>query len=218
MYLNEDQPNNILQIILKNLGILVSDSITFGGASKIHDTYAEITEYTKKCNDALYYLQVDKFLNSLDIDQTEFDNFIKENPDNLKLGLETIKILEQTNLDRQAEMLARAFQLYIKNPISENKKSFHRNVHIIKKIDEHLISEIEDLKNYPVNPPAPRVKIGQSLDFTGYVNNPHKDLINFGFLKLPKVGINSAGREYYEVTEFFEFFFNNILKKPESKI
>ncbi|MFW1804986.1 hypothetical protein [Acinetobacter baumannii] len=152
MYLNEDQPNNILQIILKNLGILVSDSITFGGASKIHDTYAEITEYTKKCNDALYYLQVDRFLNSLDIDQTEFDNFIKENPDNLKLGLETIKILEQTNLDRQAEMLARAFQLYIKNPISENKKSFHRNVHIIKKIDEHLISEIEDLKKLPSKP------------------------------------------------------------------
>ncbi|HBJ3898337.1 hypothetical protein Q4029_05460 [Acinetobacter baumannii] len=104
MYLNEKQPNNMLQIILKNLGILASDTITFGGASKIHDTYAEITEYTKKCNDALYYLQVDKFLNSLDIDQTEFDNFIKENPDNLKLGLETIKILEQTNLDRQAEM------------------------------------------------------------------------------------------------------------------
>lgn len=214
----ENKPLNILKIIIKHTGLGITDALLNGAASKVYDTYKDIRDYTKKCNDALYTQQLEIFLTSIDVTQQEFEEFIRTNPDNLRLGLETIKILEQTILEKQAEMLARAFQLYIKDPTPDSKKFFHKNVHIINNIDEYLISAIEDLKNYPVNPPVPRVRIGQRLDFTGYVNNPHKDLINFGFLKLPKVGINSAGSEYYEVTEFFVFFFNNILKKPENKI
>lgn len=219
MYLNNDEPLNILQILTKKLGLAAADSMTFGGASILYDSYNNIVEYTKKCNDALYYLQVDKFLNSLDVDPAEFEDFIKENPDNLKLGLETIKILEQTNLDKQAELLARAFQLYIRQPTPENKTLFHKNVHIIKKIDYFLIEEIEKLNNYPVNPPEPRMEVteqGLEMDLDAYIFNPHKELIDFGFLVLPKMEQNLlAASNIFEVSLFFEFFYQNIFKDPK---
>ncbi|MDC4750523.1 hypothetical protein NQ853_18360, partial [Acinetobacter baumannii] len=104
---------DILNIILKHTGLVIADSLTLGGASKVKESIEEISKYTKNCNDALYTLQVQTFLNTVDIDQTEFENFIKENPDNLRLGLETIKILEKTFIEKQAEMLARAFKMYI---------------------------------------------------------------------------------------------------------
>lgn len=219
MYLDNNEPLNILQILIKKLGLAAADSMTFGTASTLYDSYNDIVEYTKKCNDALYYLQVDKFLNSIDIESSEFEDFIKENPDNLKLGLETIKILEQTNLDKQAEMLARAFQLYIRQPTPENKTLFHKNVHIIKKIDYFLIEEIAKLKNYPVNPPEPRMEVteqGLDMDLDAYVFNPHKELIDFGFLVLPKMEQNLlAASNIFEVSLFFDFFYQNIFKDPK---
>ncbi|MDO7524238.1 hypothetical protein Q5M60_04610 [Acinetobacter baumannii] len=219
MYLDSNEPLNILQILIKKLGLAAADSMTFGTASTIYDSYNNIVEYTKKCNDALYYLQVDRFLNSIDIEPSEFEDFIKENPDNLKLGLETIKILEQTNLDKQAEMLARAFQLYIRHPLPENKNLFHKNVHIIKKIDYFLIDEIEKLNNYPVNPPAPTYQMteqGLHIDLDAYVFEPHKELIDFGFLVLPKMELNAlAASNIFEVSLYFEFFYQNIFKDPK---
>lgn len=219
MYLDSNDPLNILQILIKKLGLAAADSMTFGTASTIYDSYNNIVEYTKKCNDALYYLQVDKFLNSIDIESSEFEDFIKENPDNLKLGLETIKILEQTNLDKQAEMLARAFHLYIRHPIPENKALFHKNVYIIKKIDYFLIEEIEKLNNYPVNPPEPTIEMtdeGLYIDWAPYVRNPHKELIDFGFLALPKIGMNTLhASNIFEVSLFFEFFYKNIFIDPK---
>ncbi|MDC4457886.1 hypothetical protein NQ652_09295 [Acinetobacter baumannii] len=219
MYLDNNEPLNILQILIKKLGLAAADSMTFGTASTLYDSYNNIVDYTKKCNDALYYLQVDKFLNSIDIESSEFEDFIKENPDNLKLGLETIRILEQTNLDKQAEMLARAFQLYIRQPTPENKALFHKNVYIIKKIDYFLIEEIEKLNNYPVNPPEPTIEMteeGLYIDWEPYVRNPHKELIDFGFLALPKIGLNTLhASNIFEVSLFFEFFYNNIFKDPK---
>ncbi|HCV3302658.1 TPA: hypothetical protein OV749_003532, partial [Acinetobacter baumannii] len=193
---DENNSLNILKIIIKHTGLGVTDALFNGAASKLYDTYKDIRDYTKKCNEALYTQQLEVFLTTMDVTQQEFEEFFRTNPDNLRLGLETIKILEQTILEKQAEMLAIAFQLYIKDPTPDNKKIFHKNVHIINNIDEYLISEIENLKNYPVSPPTPRVRIGQRVDLSRYVINPHKDLINFGFLKPPKVGINSAGSEY----------------------
>ncbi|ENZ1199056.1 TPA: hypothetical protein ACV20N_000424 [Acinetobacter baumannii] len=212
MYLDNNEPNNILQILIKKLGLVAADSMTFGGASIVYDNYNKIIDYTKKCNDALYYLQVDKFLSSIEVDPLEFEKFLKENPDNLKLGLETIKILEQTHLDKQAGMLARALKLYIKNPTIDEKYKFHKNTHIITNIDHHLVNEVENLKKYPVEPHHSLYKTDQKLNFNVFVINPDKNLINFGFVKLPQTSIFTPGRELYVVSSFYTEFYETIFK------
>ncbi|MDC4276352.1 hypothetical protein NQ637_18165 [Acinetobacter baumannii] len=215
----ENKSLKILKIIIKHTGLGVTDALLFGAGSKIYDTYKDIREYSKKCNEALYAKQLESFLNSMDISQQDFEEFFSKNPDNLRLGLETVKILEQTILEKQAEMLARAFQLYIRDDAPKNKTLFHKNVHIITKIDYFLIDEIEKLTNYPVNPPAPTYQMteqGLHIDLDPYVSNPHKELIDFGFLVLPKMELNTlAASNIFEVSLFFEFFYQNIFKDPK---
>lgn len=205
---------NILNIILKNTGLVIADSLTLGGASKIKESIEGISEYTKNCNDALYTLQIQTFLNTVEIDQTEFENFIEENPDNLRLGLETIKVLEKTFIEKQAEMLARAFKMYIKNPILENKSLFYKLTYIITKLDHHLLEEIESMKDLPINPikkiiPTDRSdRFGRSV-MIGYLENPNIELFNFGFIE--KDGsVISPNKEYFKITKFYKFFYENI--------
>lgn len=194
--------------------MVAADSMTIGGASILYENYNKVVDYTKKCNDALYYLQVDKFLNSIDVTPSEFESFLKDNPDNLKLGLETIKILEQTHLDKQAEMLARAFKLYIKAPTVESKITFHKNIHIITNIDQHLINEIDKIKDYPTEPAPSSYITNRKLNIHLFIINPHKNLINLGFVKLPEYHISVPGKEIYVLSEYFLYFFENIFKEP----
>ncbi|MDV7386067.1 hypothetical protein R4446_00100 [Acinetobacter baumannii] len=215
----ENKSLKILKIIIKHTGLGITDALLNGAASKAYDAYKDIRDYSKKCNEALYAKQLETFLTSLDVTQQEFEDFFRTNPDNLRLGLETIKILEQTILEKQAEMLARAFLLYIKTPTPENKSLFHKNEHIIKKVDYFLIEEIEKLTDYPVDPPEPQFEYteqGLLMNFDPYVMNPHKDLINFGFLIPPKMEMNIlAASDIFEVTPFFDFFYQNIFKDPK---
>ncbi|MFV5586103.1 hypothetical protein VXQ32_16555 [Acinetobacter oleivorans] len=202
---------NILNIILKNTGLVIADSLTLGGASKVKESIEEISEYTKKCNDALYTLQIQTFLNTIEIDSEIFEKFIEENPDNLRLGLETIKILEKTFIEKQAEMLARAFRIYIKNPTAENKSLFYKLVYIINKLDHHLIDEIENMKDLPLKPITrviPNGGLGRMVK-EGYLENPNIELFNFGFIE--KDGsVISPNKEFFRITVFYRFFYENI--------
>ncbi|KHN66732.1 hypothetical protein DH17_17800 [Acinetobacter oleivorans] len=196
---------NILNIILKNTGLVIADFITLGSASKIKESIEEISEYTKKCNDALYTLQVQTFLNTIEVDSEAFEKFIEENPDNLRLGLETIKILEKTFIEKQAEMLARAFRIYIKNSTLENKSLFYKLTYIITKLDHHLINEIENMKDLPINPitrVTPSDDLGRKrLVKEGYLENPNIELFNFGFIE--KDGsVISPNKEFFKITNF----------------
>lgn len=203
---------NILNIILKNTGLVIADSLTLGGASKVKESLEEISEYTKNCNDALYTLQIQTFLNTVDIDPTEFENFIKENPDNLRLGLETIKILEKTFIEQQAEMLARAFKLYVNNPTEENKRLFNKFVFIINKLDRFLMDEIEIIKNFPVDPEVQTFQVGNGyrVSMDNFVVNATPELATLGFLKRHTSTLYLNNNEYYGVTPFFKFFYENI--------
>lgn len=205
--------NNILKVVLKNASLILTDSVTMGASSKIKDTYSEIVQYTKDCNEALYYLQVERFINSIDISADEFEDFIKKNPDNLKLGLETIKILEQTTIEKQAEMLAKALKNYIKNPSVKEKETFYRNSYIIKRLDNYLLSEVDKLKEYKINPILPNARVGEKQSFNGFILNPPTELINFGFLKKPDINVIGGGIELYILTEYYSYFYNNILIK-----
>lgn len=203
---------NMLNIIAKNTALVVADTFTAGVGSKIKDTLSEIEEYTKQCNDSLYSLQIETFLNTVEIDQTEFENFIKENPDNLRLGLETIKILEKTFIEKQAEMLARAFKFYVSNPTEENKSMFNKFVFIINKLDRYLMDEIEAIKKFPVNPQVQTSQVGNGykVNMDNFVVNPTPELATLGFLKRHSTTIFLDNKEYYGVTPFFKFFYENI--------
>lgn len=203
---------NILNIIAKNTALVVADTFTAGVGSKIKDTLSEIEEYTKQCNDSLYTLQIETFLNTVEIDQNEFERFIEKNPDNLRLGLETIKILEKTFIEKQAEMLARAFKFYVNMPTEENKKLFNRFVFVINKMDYFLIDEIQTIVNFPVNPVQRTEQRGKDhfVKMEEFVKNPSQELVTLGFLKRHSATIFLDNNEYYGVTPFFKFFYEKI--------
>ncbi|MDC5044136.1 hypothetical protein NRA10_18355, partial [Acinetobacter baumannii] len=128
-------------------------------------------------------------------------------------GLETIKILDQTTIEKQAEMLAKALKNYIKNPSVKEKETFYRNSYIIKRLDNYLLSEVDKLKEYKINPILPNARVGEKQSFNGFILNPPTELINFGFLKKPDINVIGGGIELYILTEYYSYFYNNILIK-----
>ena len=137
---------NLLKIAIKNLGTTATDAITMGLASSMKDTVKEIKEYTSQCNDALYYMQVKTFLESVDLTDEDIDNFFENNNDNHRLGVEIFKILEATYLEKQAVLLAINFRNYVKGEIS--KSNFNHYVNLLKRMDAHIFELIDDDLEY----------------------------------------------------------------------
>lgn len=134
-------------IVGKNTGIAAVDIISFGMGSAIKNSAEEIKEYSKLTNDALYYLQIQKFLETADLDSDEVNDFLEESVDNKRLGLEIFKVLEKTHLEKQAELMAIVFKRYVKKEIS--KSAFNKYNHIIEQLTRHNISIIEnDVNEY----------------------------------------------------------------------
>ena len=139
----------LLRITAKNIGLGIADTFSAGMGSAVKDSIAEIKEYAQKNNEALYYLQVKSFLETVEFDQDEVTKFFNENPDNVRLGAEIFKILEQTVIEEQAKMLSRAFSLWIQKKY-ENRSQFDRDVYLIKSMDSHLLNlfrEIGELRD-----------------------------------------------------------------------
>lgn len=64
------------KIATKNLGLAVVDSISLGLGSGIKNAADEMTKYASLCNEALYHMQVRTFLETLDLNQDEVNNFL----------------------------------------------------------------------------------------------------------------------------------------------
>lgn len=138
---------DVLKIIAKNVGTAVTDTLSFNMGSAIKNSAEEIKEYSKLTNDALYYLQVQKFLETADLDSEEIEDFLKESPDNQRLGLELFKVLEKTHLEKQAELMAISFQKYLKKIISSEQYNVYN--HIITQLDRHTLLQMDnDLRIY----------------------------------------------------------------------
>lgn len=180
---------DILKIISKNAAKSIADSVTtdlvlsqgtfaVGNiASGILNSFGEIKDYSKQAIDSLYYFQIKTFLETADLDQEEINEFLNNNPNNMRLGLEIFKILEKTVLERQAIYLARAFRLYVKEKIKEPK--LYEYFHIIQQLDRHTIYEIEnDLELY---------KVHQSNGLWGLPENHNQaSIAQFIILSVPK--------------------------------
>jgi len=133
------------QIATKNIGLSIIDTFTLGLGSSIKDTLKEIRDYSELCNEALYTLQIKTFLESIELKEEEIKKFFEENTNHQRMGLEIFKILETTNLENQAHMIAIIFTSYVKGEIEKNK--FNKYINLIKKIDSYLWGVIvEDMQ------------------------------------------------------------------------
>lgn len=133
----------ISKIATKNIGLAIVDNISLGLGSGVKNAADEIKAYAELCNDTLYHMQIRTFLETIDLNQDEVNNFFNDNPDNQRLGVEIFKILEQTYVELQGRMMARAFKLLAVSEIDRLK--FHKLIHIITRLNPYLISYIEKI-------------------------------------------------------------------------
>lgn len=202
---------DLLTIIVKNIGLGVADTLSAGMGSAIKNSFAEIPEQIKKTNDALYYMQVKTFLETADLDQEQVTEFLNINPDNLRLGLEVLKILESTYLEEQALYLAKAFRKFVLAEITRER--LDQYFHVIGQLNNHISFELKnDLTKC-------------TKDFTKFLDIPNctknQPLQTIGFIAeelfMPELGKVSQ-RKFkpsfkYKRTELYENFFNDILKQ-----
>lgn len=217
---------NILKTVAKNAGLCLADILSAGIGSAIKNSIAEIQEYTKQTNDALYYMQVTTFLETADLDQEEVTEFLNKNPDNQRLGLEVFKILESTYLKEQAEYKAIAFKKLVRCEIDKHK--FNQYIHIIKQLNRHILSEIEtdlfNVKTYNLhglpcnnNEPSTHEFIyipcskNQTLQTIGFVLEEVLDMpIDYSGTSQPKM--------IYKRTNLYLDFYRDIMKREQSSV
>ncbi|MEN8424062.1 hypothetical protein ABFO63_10455 [Acinetobacter junii] len=135
------------EITIENIGLAIIDNFTVGLGSSIKDSIQKIKEYSELSNQALYYLQIKTFLETIDLDDDEINSFFENNHDEQRLGIELFKILESTYLEKQAILLAINFKNYLKLKI--DKRKFNRYINLIMKLDSHIFDLIDDDLNYP---------------------------------------------------------------------
>lgn len=184
----------LLRITAKNIGLGIADTFSAGMGSAVKDSIAEIKEYAQKNNEALYYLQVKSFLETVEFDQNDVTKFFNENPDNVRLGAEIFKILEQTVIEEQAKMLSRAFSLWIQKKY-ENRSQFDRDVYLIKSMDSHLLNlfrEIGELRDDGVDATHDSQHL-EHLNLVVKEKNPIQNSSNKYEYKASQLG-----REFYE--------------------
>lgn len=164
-----------------------SNSALLGIPEALKNTTQKIYAQSKLNNEALYYLQVKTFLETLDLDEDEVSQFMQENPHNQRLGLEIFKILESTLLEKQAIMLAKTFKIYTSGHLS--KQNFDKYTYIITRLNNHLIHLIEILFMMGKDFEPEMHETGNSLitaigcGFKASFPSPNMDLVSFGFLE-----------------------------------
>ena len=191
------------------------NSTLMGIPEAIRNTISETYVKSRNSNEALYYLQVKTFLETINLDQNKVDQFIQKNPDHQRLGLEMFKILENTVLEKQSMMLAKVFRKYILTEIT--KEQFDKFSYIIMRLNNHLIKKIENIyqlynsrKNDPNQSKYPEYSIN--------IQNPNMELLSFDFLEPNEEPFwGGEQNEIYKkskfmVTEDFLYFYNEIFQ------
>jgi hypothetical protein len=186
-----------------------SNSALLGIPEALKNATQKIYTQSKLNNEVLYYFQVRTFLETLDLDEDEVSQFMRENPNNQRLGLEIFKILENTLEVRQAQMLARTFKSYTKKEIDQ--KLFDQFTYIITRLNNHLIRLIEELyslyisrKNNPNESKYPEDTVN--------LQYPNMELLSFGFIIFREAPFWGDEYELYEKSkyqvqnEFLEFY------------
>lgn len=201
---------DILKIIAKNIGCSVGGALSAGVGDAIKDSVAEIKEYTKQTNDALYYMQVKTFIETVDLEQDEVNKFFEDNPDNQRLGVEIFKILEETYIEDQAKYMSRAFRKLVLGEIT--KERFNEYIHIIVKLNHHIFSELKkELKNCTN-------ESGQFLDLPNCTKNQPLQSIGFVTEEIFTPEFKSPIKNFkisfkYYRTQLYRNFYNDVIRE-----
>lgn len=203
------------KIATKNIGLVAVDNISFGMGSGIKNAADEMTEYASLCNEALYHMQIRTFLETVDLEQDEVNNFFDNNLDNQRLGIEILKILENTILEKQSKYIAIAFKRYVSGEISSRK--FHQYLHVIEQLNRHIVDEIEqdlEIVNKHTMHGLPSIENERSIyAFTGTNASKNQVLQNIGFLveKTEKQELRMSGNfepklSYFRTGLYLDFY------------
>ena len=131
------------------------------------------------------------------------DKFFKDK-NNTELGLEILGILDQTYLEHQARMIGRVTILFKNGDIT--KSQFDECTYIVSRLNNHLISLIEDLYFVETNKEDP--------EFEYDIQNPNMELVNFSFLIEVPSQLYPGGTQIaqFRKTDTFNYFYTNIFK------
>ncbi len=239
---DRDFLKKLIQSVSRNYGMAIADSITpetlnnpssmaVGGlVSATVNTWQDMKGHIKDCNEARYFLFVQTFLETAEIDQEQFNQFMEENPDNIKFGLEALKLLEEITIEEQAKMLSTNLSLRASKKIDDTE--YNENIFIIMRLDRYLIDKFKEYINY--QKPKSTMSSAMRIDESGtHINpavfqtdnmfyHPPMDFVSFGFLEqeiIPNhfVANGLKRKEYYSITnkarKFYEKFFKEIDKK-----
>lgn len=196
---------NYINSASKNILWEVGNGALLGIPEALKTTISDTYTQSKMANDALYYLQVKTFLETVNLSYEEVSQFMNENPDHQRLGLEIFKILEQTTLEHQARMIAKAFNLYTKKDIQ--KQEFDKYTYIITRLNNHLILLIDELYIIETNRDDPELVFD--------ISNANMEFVNFQFLIEVPSPLNLDGKikiSRFKRTENFYYFYKKIFK------
>lgn len=131
------------------------------------------------------------------------EKFFKDK-NNTELGLEILGILDQTYLEHQARMIGRVTLLFKNGDMS--KRQFDEYTYIVSRLNNHLISLIEDLYLVETNKDDPKFKYD--------VKNPNMELVNFGFLIEVPAQLYPGGKQVaqFKKTDHLNYFYEHIFK------
>lgn len=161
-------------------------------------------------------------------ENTEFMKRFFEDKANAEIGLEILGLVEQSYLERQAEMIARITRMW-KETKEISKETFDEYANIILNFDSHLIRQFEEYINYK-KPTASNLDYGLKIDASGTcVNpllfetnsmfyNPPMDFVSFGFLEREFIPNHFEAnglkrKDYYSITQKAHDFYNSIFKQ-----
>ena len=191
------------EIIFKTANTLLEDTIkSIPFASVITGSIESYTKFRilKEQKQLLAFIQEAENINIGFIEK-----FFKDK-DNLELGLEVLGILDQTYLEKQAKMMGRA-TIFFKS-LSISKQKFDKYTYIITKLNNHLITIIENLQT--------EITTNSSMSIIS-LPIPNMDLISFGFIqKLPDGSWFSEAQNKtpfdHKITDEYFYFYENVFK------
>lgn len=191
------------EIIFKTANTLLEDTIkSIPFASVITGSIESYTKFRilKEQKQLLAFIQEAENINIGFIEK-----FFKDK-DNLELGLEVLGILDQTYLEKQAKMMGRATILF--KSLSISKQKFDKYTYIITKLNNHLITIIENLQT--------EITTNSSMSIIS-LPIPNMDLISFGFIqKLPDGSWFSEAENKtpfdHKITDEYFYFYENVFK------
>ncbi|MDH1408496.1 hypothetical protein, partial [Acinetobacter johnsonii] len=80
-----DSLKNILSVGLFNVGYSLLDNATVGALGGVVKTFEERKNYIEDINDSLYMIHVKTFIETININKSQWDSFVESNPERSKI-------------------------------------------------------------------------------------------------------------------------------------